>query len=111
MKCQETLTVPETEGKKKFYISGPITGFPDYRSQFQSLCESVSALGHEPINPAVVEIENGSWLDYMRKDIVLLLSCDGIYMHQHWRRSRGATIEHDLAASLGMTVIYQTPRN
>lgn len=41
------------------------------------------------------------WLD---GDLAILAKCDAVLMTPDWRRSTGATVEHDLAVSLGIPV-------
>lgn len=41
----------------------------------------------------------------MRRGLRQLLTCDTIALLPGWQNSRGATIEHQLATGLGMTVI------
>ena len=87
------------------YISGPITGHDDYRETFQQAEEQLNARGIITVNPAANELaDDATWLDYMRFDLAQLLACDAIFMLPGWAKSRGATIEYDLACSLGLTV-------
>ena len=43
----------------------------------------------------------------MRKDIKLLMDCDCILMLKGWSVSRGASIERELAMSLGLPIFYE----
>jgi hypothetical protein len=62
------------------------------------------------INPMKLEHkENADWEDYMEKDISELLRCQGIYMLNNWKNSRGARIEYAIALELGLPIIYQLP--
>ena len=92
---------------KKIYISGAITNNPFYKDEFARAAAVVTAAGCEVVNPAEIEIEGGSWLDYMRRDIKLLVDCDGVYMLHNWQESAGAKIEHQLAQDLGLKIIYE----
>lgn len=92
----------------KVYISGKITGLPNYRDIFAQAERDLLAAGLQPINPAELELQEGAtWADYMRADIKVLCDCDAIYMLDNWRRSRGARAEHNLAKALGMQIIHE----
>jgi hypothetical protein len=47
-------------------------------------------------------IENGSWEDYMKRDLVLLLRCDYIYLLDGWEYSKGARLEYNIACDVGI---------
>ncbi len=89
---------------ERVYISGPITGIKDYKRNFAQAVELLFNKGYQTINPAGMEIKDGTWEQYMRADLSLMLQCDSVYMLQGWKKSKGATIEHDLAVTLGMKV-------
>lgn len=90
----------------KVYISGPITGHDTYRDDFHQAEKQLNDRGILTGNPAANDLgDNATWLDYMRYDLAQLLACDAIYMLPGWAKSRGATIEHDLARSLGLPII------
>ncbi|PTQ70393.1 DUF4406 domain-containing protein [Pseudomonas sp. GV071] len=87
---------------KRIYLSGPMTGLPDFNyPAFNAEAARLRALGYEVVNPA----ENppqASWADYMRQDIPQLLTCDTLALLPGWHNSRGARMEHYIAAGLGM---------
>lgn len=90
----------------KIYISGPITGNPEFKRDFAAAAAEIRAAGYEAINPAENELPEGAqWADYMRSDIRLLIDCDAIYMLPGWRNSKGAKIEHDIAAALDIAIL------
>lgn len=102
-------TAREANGRLKFYVAGCIGNDPNYQWKFELAGAEVIALGHEPVLPT--EIHDGccvSWEDYMRHDLKALLDCDGVYALRDWKRSKGATIEIQLALRLRKTVIYQS---
>lgn len=92
---------------KRFYVSGAIAGHNGFREKFERGCEEVRALGHEPVNPCDFDGTNFTWEECMVHDLHVLLDCDGIYALRDWKRSRGATIEIQLAMRLGKEVIFQ----
>lgn len=90
----------------RLYIAGPMTGLPDLNfPAFHAEAKRLRALGHDVINPAEINTDpNADWHDCMRADIAALVTCDAIQLLPGWRRSRGATLEHDIAVRLGMNV-------
>lgn len=94
---------------KKVYISGKISGIPLDRAKakFEAAANVIRENGHRPVNP----FDNGlsdecDWKTHMKADIAMMMECDEVHMLPCWSDSRGATIEHDLAISIGMPVVY-----
>ena len=88
----------------KIYISGPMTGLPDFnRPAFNAKAAELRALGHEVVNPAELpEIPGGTWADYMKVDIKLMLDCEAIWMLPGWVNSKGACLEVHIADDLDL---------
>lgn len=91
----------------KVYISGPMTGIPDYNfPAFNTAAERWRAEGWEVVNPA----ENfGGRVDltrpeYMRLDIQHLLNVDALAVLAGWQRSKGASLEVAIAQELGLPI-------
>jgi hypothetical protein len=94
----------------RLYVAGPMTGYAaaaHYRS-----------LGFTVVNPAEINGEDPStewipgspelaahWAKCMRADLTALLTCDKIVMLDGWAASRGATLAHHVAVTLGMEVL------
>lgn len=102
--------LPETGGGAvKVYLAGPMTGLPDDNlPAFHEGAARLRALGYEVVSPAETDGEPQSsrtWADWMRRDIALLLVCDGVACLPGWEASRGATLETDIARGLGMPII------
>jgi hypothetical protein len=95
--------------EKKIYLSGGISGrvYTQVRDHFDSMEDYLVAFGHEVCNPAKFGVDERSWEEYMRMSIVELMGCDAILMLQGWNRSRGATIERNLAWNLNIPVYYE----
>jgi hypothetical protein len=89
---------------KDIYISGKITGDPDYYEKFKAEEERLARLGYEPCNPAKKANSGYSWEWYMRLDIHMMVLCDGVALLPDWKESRGAQIEERLARELGIEV-------
>jgi len=97
----------------KLYISGPITGraYDEAFSEFEQAEEALRNLGFTPVNPMRANWLNGdgkyyAWAEYMKRDIPLLLECDGLYMLPQWTKSRGASLELYIAKQLEMPIVY-----
>ena len=91
--------------KPKVYISGQITGLSEkeYKNNFNSAELYLTGLGYDVVNPVAYDpIPNGTWSDYMRRDIKLLMDCDYIYMLDNWTESTGAKAEFRLAVEIGI---------
>ena len=91
--------------KPKVYISGKISGLSEkvYKNNFNSAELYLTGLGYDAVNPvSEVTIPNGTWEDYMRRDIKLLCDCDYIYLLEGWEDSDGASLEKLIADNLGI---------
>jgi hypothetical protein len=90
----------------KVYISGPMTGIPEFNfPAFNAKAAELRAGGCEPVSPVENGVPAGApWVEHMRADIRMLLDCDGIHMLPGWSKSRGATLEHSIAVQLGLRV-------
>lgn len=88
------------------YIAGPMTGLPEMnRPAFYAAEDTLLSLGHDPINPADVQLADGaSWLDYMRQTMRLLTEADAVCVLPGWTASRGAQIEVYWANSVGIPI-------
>ena len=85
------------------YISGPMTGVPDYKDRFQTAADLLIAQGHTVVNPANMdavidgELSYGKILDF---DLALLAQCDAICLLPGWQHSKGAKGERVRAREL-----------
>lgn len=84
----------------KVYIAGKITGNENYRAEFAEAEEKLRALGHIPLNPAVLP-EGLEKADYMRICLAMLDGADAIGLLLNWVGSPGASIELSLAQYTG----------
>lgn len=84
------------------YLSGPITGVADYAKRFAHAARLLESHGYTVINP--VEGTDGtlSYAEYMRRDLALVLTCEGIALIDGWGQSRGATMEKSVGAMVGL---------
>jgi hypothetical protein len=89
----------------KVYVSGPMTGYPDYNfPAFHGMEAVLSALGYHTLNPARnFNGEHGHPReDYMRLDIQNVLQADAVVMLPGWTQSVGARTEVMVAHQLGL---------
>lgn len=93
----------------KLYLAGPMSGLPDDNiPAFHEGAARFRALGYEIVSPAETDGEpqaGRTWAEWMRRDIALLLACDGVVCLPGWENSRGATLETDIARALGMPIL------
>ena len=95
---------------KKCYIAGKIGDFPEkeFKQNFEKAKKEVILLGFEPISPVDLPHEHGkSWCEYIREDLKAMLDCHSVYALRNWRQSPGATVEINLALSVGLNIIHQ----
>lgn len=84
------------------YISGPITGHPDYKERFNEAAEILERRGYGVINPASMDLvlhKNATHSDFMRISFELLDMADAILMLPGWRNSCGASQEYGYAVA------------
>ena len=109
---QYDLAKMQYETFKTIYIAGPMTGLPDFnREAFNLAAARLKKDGWDVKNPADLgDIPGATWGDYMRLGLKSLLCCSTIYMLEGWEKSKGASLEHDVAKGLGMRIMYQYKR-
>lgn len=95
----------------KIYLAGPMSGITDFNyPAFNRAAKFLRNLGHEVVNPA--EIDNGDTSKpreyYLRHDLKSLLDCNAIAVLPGWQSSRGARLEMEVAAQLGLGVLDAT---
>ncbi|WP_312680987.1 DUF4406 domain-containing protein [Stenotrophomonas chelatiphaga] len=90
------------------YIAGPMTGHADFNyPAFNFAAALLRSAGIAAINPADHGVVPGAtWEDYLRSDIAQLATCESIYFLPGWSQSRGALLEHHIATSLGMRLLF-----
>ena len=89
------------------YISGPITGDPDYKTKFNA---AESYIGkwkeHIVLNPAMLPEGLRSHEDYMSICLEMVHAADAVVMLQGWTESAGAKEEHEEAEHCGKIIYY-----
>ena len=92
----------------KVYISGPMTGLPDYnRAAFFRAAEALKEKGcYVPVHTAWM-VDQLSRVDYMRMALQMMLTCDAIYLLRGWIDSAGAQTEYAIASLCGLQLMYE----
>lgn len=88
--------------KTKLYLSGPITGNPNYVADFAKWASFLAGKGYDVFNPAELGEGLPDWHSYLKRDIPYLVKCDGVFVMPGWEGSKGAQLEIDLARRLNM---------
>lgn len=103
---------------RKIYLSGKITGlsFTEAYEAFGEAKEKLKKEGWQPVSPIEIGIDAPAgasddevYKAHLKADIVELTKCEAIYMMASWQSSEGATLEHDIAKSIGLQIIYEVP--
>jgi hypothetical protein len=89
---------------KRIYISGKITGDPDYYDKFDKEENRLRNHGYMPCDPMWIPDPEASWYGAMKAVLREMLLCDGVSLLPDWQDSKGAQIEERLARELGIEV-------
>lgn len=92
----------------KVYISGPMTGLPEFNyPAFNSMAERIAAKGHIPLNPAkALNGEGGHPREaHMRADIAMVMEADAILLLPGWYKCKGSLLEVQIAAEIGLRIV------
>lgn len=90
------------------YVAGPMTGLPEFNyPAFRAAAEALADAGYDVLNPVDVDTTGTAaaertWEWYMRRTLQMVLRADAIATLDGWRDSRGAKIEVDLGALIGI---------
>ena len=101
---------PSPEEVGRIYISGAMTGMPDFnRPAFIAVEAALRAQGYTDIaNPArIIGHASWKWRDWMRRAVDMLLDgCDTILFIPNREGSRGSRIEEHIADGAEMNKFY-----
>lgn len=92
-----------------WYLSGPMSGIEDSNyPEFERVMTLLRERGMTIVSPHedVPVSPEHSWADYLKRDLLKLVSCDGIILMHGWSKSRGARLELGVALELSMRVMY-----
>lgn len=92
------------KSKRPWYLSGPITDYPNHNEEeFATQASFLRSKGYSILNPCVWE-HLPSWSECLRRDIKRLMGCQGVFVLKGWEASRGAVLEVFIAVVLGMPI-------
>ena len=96
--------------KKVVYLSAPISGFDinERRETFERMENELKKLGYKVLSP----MKNGLSQDeptsrHMKRDIILLLQSDVIFLMTGWNRSAGCLTELNVSTACGLDVWFE----
>ena len=91
------------------YLSGPITGHKNYRQQFARAAGTLKEMGYAVINPAelgaALPLDQMSYEDIMKIDMVLLATADYLVQFPGWEDSKGANRELGFALGTDKIIV------
>lgn len=88
------------------YLSGPMSGYEEFNfPEFHKAAKGLRDKGYKVISPAEIKQTSTTWEDCMRQDIKQLMDAHAVAVLPNWEKSRGASIEVNLAKSLGMQIM------
>lgn len=91
----------------KVYIAGPVSYMPNLnKAEFENMQEKLTAAGFKVVNPLELCDPSWEWQTCMKVCIRELMLCDAVIMLPKWESSKGASIEHELAKRVGLSVVY-----
>lgn len=99
----------------RLYLAGPMTGVPLFNFPLFDECAArLRAKGFEVVNPAEedrrldgfdpVADHAKPFVHYMRRDLPLVMACDGVAVLPGWQRSKGARLEVHVALECGLAL-------
>jgi len=94
--------------KQRLYLSGPITGVPNYMDIFNRAEAVLVRAGYQVVNPAnmcYVLNSEASHEDYMTVDMALLRMCDVLVQLPGWEKSIGCNREYGMALERDMVIL------
>lgn len=93
---------------RRLYVAGPMSGYPESNYPlFHEVSARLRGAGYEVVNPAEVSLEREGkvhYLDFLREDLVQMLTCFGICVLPDWWESTGARNEVHVGGLLKMAV-------
>lgn len=105
------INTTEINKNQTVYLSGPMTGLPDYnRSAFNLRAEAFRAAGYTVNNPAEISVEHGlgkSYGFYFKRAMQQLLQSDVVYVFGDITQSKGAQTEINVAKMAEIPVVWE----
>lgn len=91
--------------KHKVYLSGPMTGKPDFKERFDAIAAELESKGHVVLNPAALP-KGLAYGEYFPICITMIEAAETVLMIPGWHKSKGACLEHMYAKTVGKEIAY-----
>lgn len=93
------------EGKKKvIYLSGPITGVPNYWEQFDAADDYLTSQGYIVLSPSRLPAGLNNQ-EYMIIDLGCINIADTVLFLPGWQNSKGAQLERHYCEYIGKPML------
>jgi len=102
----------EAAPKTKLYLAGPMRGHPENNyPAFYEMAGKLREAGFEILSPAEAdpdgqfldnEQQTAIFVDYMKRDLTMVLDSDGVALLPGWEKSTGAITEMFVARMAGL---------
>ncbi len=90
----------------KVYIAGPMSGYEEFNFPAFNRAEELlqESYGYKRVvNPAKLHPTTDlPWIEFLKQDLLELITCDAVFLLKGWEKSRGATLEAFVAYILGL---------
>lgn len=92
----------------QLYISGPMTGYENNNAAaFLAAADKLKNINIDYVNPVELDISDcKGYEDFLKRDIIYLLDCDGILLLPEWELSYGSRLELAIALKLQFPIFY-----
>lgn len=90
----------------KIFLSGPITGIPEYAQAFKYVEKLLLEKDFNVMNPAILPPSGFSHEDYMTITLSMQKICDATFMLPGWEDSEGCVQEVAAANELRQPIFY-----
>lgn len=100
----------KTKKPKTIYLSAPISGYniDERRETFERVENKLKKLGYNVLSPMKNGLsQNEPTSHHMKRDIIMLLQSDAIFMMKNWNRSAGCLTELHVATACGLEVWFE----
>lgn len=99
----------------RVYLCGPMTGLPEFNyPAFHAAAARLRAKGYEVLSPAEYQqraykgtprpANDTPWRVWLKRGLRFMLKCDAVFVLDGWEKSRGASLEVQIARELEMPV-------
>lgn len=99
------MTSTPTDQRPRVYVAGPMRGYPDNNlAEFARVAALLRERGNIVVSPGEALVHEFTTRGFMRVDLPLMLTCDGVATLDDWDTSTGALIELYVAEKCGLWI-------